>query len=139
MRLDGFGLFVKDMAKMICFYRDVLGFEIKESEDTMNVYLIKDNTLFMLYGRENFEKMTSKKYEYVKGLNAHFEIALYVDTFEEVDKTFENAVSKGAMPVLEPTTEPWGQRTCYISDPEGNLIEIGSWNKPFRSWSDKDM
>ncbi len=28
-----------------------------------------------------------------------------------------------------PTTEPWGQRTCYISDPEGNLIEIGSFVK----------
>ena len=139
MRLDGFGLFVNDMKKMICFYRDVLGFEIKESEDTVNVYLIKDDTLFMLYGRENFEKMTSRKYEYVKGMNAHFEIALYVDTFDEVDKTFADAVSKGATPVLEPTTEPWGQRTCYISDPEGNLIEIGSWNKPFRSWSDKDM
>ena len=26
-----------------------------------------------------------------------------------------------------------------LADPEGNLIEIGSWNKPFRSWSDKDM
>lgn len=139
MRLDGFGLFVNDMAKMIRFYRDVLGFEIKESEDSANVYLIKDDTLFMLYGRENFEKMTSRKYEYVKGLNAHFEIALYVDTFDEVDKTFAVAVSNGAVPVLEPTTEPWGQRTCYISDPEGNLIEIGSWNKPFRSWSDKDM
>ena len=31
MRLDGFGLFVEDMAKMIRFYRDVLGFEIKEA------------------------------------------------------------------------------------------------------------
>ena len=30
MRLDGFGLFVDDMAKMIRFYKDVLGFEIKE-------------------------------------------------------------------------------------------------------------
>ena len=39
MRLDGFGLFVEDMAKMIRFYRDVLGFEIKEAEDTSNVYL----------------------------------------------------------------------------------------------------
>lgn len=46
MRLDGFGLFVEDMAKMIRFYRDVLGFEIKESEDTSNVYLVKDGTLF---------------------------------------------------------------------------------------------
>ena len=37
----------------------------------------------------------------------------------------------GVTPVLEPEIEPWGQRTCYIADPEGNLIEIGSWNKPF--------
>jgi len=70
---------------------DGFGFEIKESEDTGNVYLIRE------------------------------------------------VISKGATSVLEPSTEPWGQRTCYIADPEGNLIEIGSWNKPFRSWSDKDM
>lgn len=132
MKLDGFGLFVKDMAAMVRFYRDVLGFEIKESEDAVNVYLIKDGTLFMLYERKNFENMTSRKYEYVKGLNGHFEIALYVDTFEEVDKRFAEAVSKGATPVLEPETEKWGQRTCYIADPEGNLIEIGSFNKPFQ-------
>ena len=134
MRLDGFGLFVDDMANMIRFYRDVLGFEIKESEDTSNVYLIKDDTLFLLYGRKDFEKMTSRKYEYIKGLNGHTEIALYVDTFEEVDAEYERAISNGAVSVLEPETEPWGQRTCYIADPEGNLIEIGSFNKPFRSW-----
>lgn len=131
MKLDGIGLFVNDMTKMIRFYRDVLGFEIKESEDTVNVYLIKDGTLFMLYERKNFENMTSRKYEYIKGLNGHFEIALYVDTFEEVDKRFAEVVSKGATPVLEPTIEPWGQRTCYVADPEDNLIEIGSFNKPF--------
>ena len=133
MRLDGFGLFVDDMANMIRFYRDVLGFEIKEGEDTSNVYLIKDDTLFLLYGRKDFEKMTSRKYEYIKGLNGHTEIALYVDTFEEVDAEYEKAISKGSVSVLEPETEPWGQRTCYIADPEGNLIEIGSFNKPFRS------
>lgn len=132
MKLDGFGLFVKDMAAMVRFYRDVLGFEIKESEDAVNVYLIKDGTLFMLYERKNFEKMTSRKYEYINGFNGHFEIALYVDTFEEVDKRFAEAVSKGATSVLEPTTKPWGQRTCYIADPEGNLIEIGSFNKPYQ-------
>ena len=60
MRLDGFGLLVEDMGKMIRFYRDV----------------------------------------------------------------------------LEPELEPWGQRTCYIADPEGNLIEIGSWNKPYK---EKDL
>ena len=131
MRLDGFGLLVEDMGKMIRFYRDVLGFEIREAEDASNVYLMKDGTLFLLYGRKDFEKMTSRRYEYVKGLNGHSEIALYVDTFDEVDAAFRNAVDNGATPVLEPELEPWGQRTCYIADPEGNLIEIGSWNKPF--------
>ena len=71
MRLDGYGLFVNDMATMIRFYRDVLGFEIKENENTDNVYLIKDGTLFLLYGRKDFEKMTSKRFEYLQGINAH--------------------------------------------------------------------
>lgn len=131
MRLDGFGLFVEDMGKMIRFYRDALGFEIKEGEDASNVYLVKDGTLFLLYGRGDFEKMTSRKYQYVKGLNGHSEIALYVDTFEEVDQVFAQVVAQGAAPVLEPETEPWGQRTCFVADPEGNLIEIGSFNRPF--------
>ena len=136
MKLDGVGLFVNDMATMIRFYRDVLGFEIKEGENAVNVYLIKNGTLFMLYERKNFEKMTNRKYEYLKGLNGHFEIALYVDTFEEVESEYAKAVEKGAQSVLEPTTELWGQRTCYIADPEGNLIEIGSFNKPFRTFTE---
>ena len=89
MRLDGFGLFVEDMPGMIRFYRDVLGFEIKEAEDTSNVYLVKDGTLFLLYGRKDFEKMTHRRYDYVKGPNGHFELALYVDTFDEVDAAFK--------------------------------------------------
>lgn len=133
MRLDGFGILVEDMGRMIRFYRDVLGFEIREAEDTSNVYLVKDGTLFLLYGRRDFERMTDRRYDYVKGLNGHFEIALYVDTFAEVDAAYADAVAKGAAPVLPPTTEPWGQRTCYIADPEGNLIEIGSFDRPFEA------
>ena len=136
MRLDGYGLFVNDMPTMIRFYRDVLGFAIKEDENTSNVYLVKDGTLFLLYGREDFEKLTSKKYAYLKCVNAHSEMALYVDTFEEVDVEYQNAIQNGASSLLEPTTEPWGQRTCFIADPEGNVIEIGSWNKPY---AEKDL
>ena len=136
MKLDGFGLLVDDMPAMIRFYRDVLGFEITEDENTSNVYLVKDGTLFLLYGRKDFEKMTSRKYEYLQGFNGHFEIALYVDTFEEVDKEYARIIAQGGRSVLETTTEPWGQRTCYIADPEGNLIEIGSFNRPFESKTD---
>ena len=131
MRLDGYGLFVKDMATMIRFYRDILGFEIKEDENTDNVYLVKDGTLFLLYGRKDFETLTGKRYEYLKGVNAHSEMALYVDSFSQVDEEYQKAIDNGATSLLEPTTEPWGQRTCFIADPEGNIIEIGSWNKPY--------
>lgn len=31
-----------------------------------------------------------------------------------------------------------GQRTCYIADPEGNLIEIGSWDKPYETKDQDD-
>ena len=99
--------------------------------DPTSYAFIKDGTLFLLYGRDDFERMTHRRYEYIKGLNGHSELALYVDTFQEVDEQFRRVVALGATPVLEPETEPWGQRTCYIADPEGNLIEIGSFNKPF--------
>lgn len=96
MRLDGYGLFVKDMAKMIRFDRDVLGFKIKEDENTDNVYLLKDGTVFLLYGRDSFKKLTSRRYEDLKEINAHSEMALYVDNYDEVDIQYKNAIQHGA-------------------------------------------
>ena len=80
--------------------------------------------------------MTGQRYKYINGLNGPFEIALYVDTFGEVDEAYKKAMENGAASILPPVLEPWGQRTCYIADPEGNLIEIGSWNKPYE---EKDL
>lgn len=131
MVLEGVGLFVEDMGAMIRFYRDVMGFAITQPEDAVNVYLKKDGVLFMLYERKNFEKMSGHVYEYLKGLNGHFEIALKVDSYEEVDRTFNRVTSQGAKPVMMPETMPWGQRTCYVADPEGNLIEIGAPGENF--------
>lgn len=129
MKLDGFGIFVSDLDKQIAFYRDVLGFEIKETAADKNVFLEKDGTLFLMYGRADFEEMTGAEFGYANGINGHLEIALGAEDYAAVDREFEKAVSKGAKPVMKPQTMPWGQRTCYIADPEGNLIEIGSFNK----------
>ncbi len=128
MKLDGFGIFVKDMPTMVRFYRDVLGFGIREDENASNVYLEKDGTLFLLFRRREFGKKTNRTYGYAPGVNGHYEIALSVSDYAAVDAAFREVVAKGAEPVMEPTTEPWGQRTCYVADPEGNLIEIGSFN-----------
>ena len=56
MHLDGYGLFVRDMGKMIRFYRDVLGFEIKEAEDADNVYLLRMVLCFF-----SMEEKTSRR------------------------------------------------------------------------------
>lgn len=112
---------------MIRFYRDVLGFEIQEDENTANVYLEKDGTLFLLFRRADFEQMTGKTFGYAEGINGHYEISLGVENYAAVDRTWQEIVEKGAVSVMEPVTEPWGQRTCYIADPEGNLVEIGSF------------
>ena len=129
MRLDGFGIMVDDMAVMVRFYRDVLGFEIKEAEDAANVFLEKDGTLFLLYRKTDFERMTNRKFSYCSGINGHYEIALSVENYAAVDRAYEDIVTAGAKGIMEPTTEPWGQRACYIADPEGNLVEIGSFVK----------
>ncbi len=129
MRLDGFGILVKDMEKMVRFYRDVLGFDIKEEENTTNVFLQKDGTLFLLYRRSDFENMTNRKFSYASGINGHYEIALSVENYAAVDAAYAGVTAAGGKSVMVPTTEPWGQRTCYIADPEGNLVEIGSFEK----------
>ena len=129
LKLEGFGFFVKDMSTMIRFYRDVLGFEIKEEEQSSNVYLIKDGVLFLLYGRNDFEKMTLRHYDYATPIQGHTELVLAVENHKAVDEEYKRLMNLGVQSIMEPKTMPWGQRTCYVADPEGNLIEIGSFNK----------
>lgn len=129
LKLEGFGIFVKDMPTMIRFYRDVLGFEIKEDEHSSNVYLIKDGVLFLLYGRNDFEKMTLRHYDYASPIQGHTELALAVENHGAVDEEYKRLMAVGVESIMEPKTMPWGQRTFYVSDPEGNLIEIGSFTK----------
>ncbi len=127
LKLEGFGLFVKDMPTMIRFYRDVLGFEIKEDEHSSNVYLIKDGVLFLLYGQNDFEKMTLRHFDYASPIQGHTELALKAENYKAVDEVYQNLMALGVESIMAPKTMSWGQRTCYVSDPEGNLIEIGSF------------
>ena len=67
---------------------DVLFYYLNK-EDTSNVYLVKDGTLFLLYGRNDFEKMTRRKYEYIKGFNGHMKIGSWNKPYEEKDLSEE--------------------------------------------------
>lgn len=126
LKMTATGLFVTDMEKMVSFYRDVMGMDT-DWDGSPNAELSLGDTRLIMYGRSDFEKMVSRTFSYPGGMNGTMELAFDVPAFEDVDIEFKRVVEAGAVPVLLPVTEPWGQRTSYVADPEGNLIEIGSF------------
>ena len=128
IRIDAVGLFVKDMKTMVAFYHDVMGMETNWKGEA-NAEFFTDGARLIMYGRDDFEKMTSQRYSYPNGWNGTMELAFELPLFQDVDIEFTRLVAAGAIPVMPPTDEPWGQRTSFVADPEGNLLEIGSFGK----------
>ena len=121
------GLFTTDNAKIVAFYHNIFGFQTEWNGTDPNVEMTLGTSRIILFPRDAFEQMTSHEYAYPDGTNGTLELSFDVPSFADVDKEYDRAVSMGAQPVFAPTTEPWGQRTCYVADPEGNLIEISSF------------
>jgi uncharacterized glyoxalase superfamily protein PhnB len=129
-KLNMIGVFVENLKTMAEFYRDVLGFSVKDWADG-SPYAEFDNegVRFSMFERSMLPKLLGQEPSYPKGINGTFELALDLPKFENVDAVFKRVVEAGATPIYKPRNEPWGMRSSMISDPEGNLIEIGSWNK----------
>ena len=123
------GLFTRDNKATVEFYTKVFGFTTEWDGVQPNVEMTLGKMRIILFPREAFEQMVSQKFHYPEGFNGTVELAFDVPTFADVDKEFQHAIDHGAKSVLPPTTEPWGQRTCYVADPDGNLIEIGSFTE----------
>ena len=123
------GLFTRDNRTTVDFYTNTFGFTTGWDGIQPNVEMVLDDMRIILFPREAFERMVYQTFQYPNGLNGTMELAFDVPTFADVDKEYRNALNNGAHSVLPPTTEPWGQRTCYIADPDGNLIEIGSFTE----------
>jgi len=111
------------MEPMVAFYRDVMGMQA-DWDGGPFASLTSGGLELMLYGRRDFETMTAQAYTYPSGLNGTLELAFDVGELAAVDAEYTRTVAAGAKAVLPPTDEPWGQRTCYVADPDGNLIEI---------------
>ena len=123
------GLFTNDNKATVEFYTKTFGFETDWDGIQPNVEMTLGKMRIILFPRKAFEEMISYKFHYPKCLNGTIELSFDVPSFADVDKEYKNALDNGAVSVLQPTTEPWGQRTCYVADPDGNLIEIGSFTE----------
>ena len=128
-RWNMLGLFVEDLTAMVSFYKDVMGFDIEWDGNPPYAEFQSEGVRFAMYERKMLPKLLGQTPDYPKGLNGTFELAIDLPFFEDVDKEFARVTEAGATPVYEPRDEPWGMRSSMVADPEGNLIEIGSWNK----------
>ena len=129
LKFAAIGLFVTDMKVMVGFYRDIMGIDIDWDGKGVFASGKTDGGIgFNLCERRIVEGSVKKPLSYPNGLNGTMEVCFGVESFSDVDKEYERLVKAGANPVDEPTTAPWGMRCCFISDPEGNLIEIWSGN-----------
>jgi lactoylglutathione lyase len=128
-RLDMLGIFVQDIQRMVTFYRDVLGFKIEWDGQGPYAEFQHEGIRFSMYERSQLPDLLGQTPTYPSGLNGTFEIAIDLPTPADVDREFERVVKSGARPIYAPRNEPWGMYSSMISDPEGNIIEIGSWNR----------
>jgi len=120
-------LFVKDMAKCKTFYRDTLGLQVTE-HDPEHVAVQMDNVYFLLLEVGAAAHMISEQ-----ELDLSIEggpRGLLAAGVEDVDAAYEVLKAKGVTFLRPPTDQPWGLRTAYFADPEGNLWEI---NQPIGS------
>ena len=128
-RLDMVGIFVNDIGRMVGFYRDVLMFEVEWDGESPYAEFKNAGVRFSMYQRSLLPELLGQEPSYPSGLNGTFELAIDMPLFGDVDPAFKRLVELGARPIYAPRDEPWGMRSSMIADPEGNLIEIGSWNK----------
>lgn len=128
LKFDAAGLFVTEMNTMVSFYRDVIGMQC-DWDGGPYAELFSGDMRLIMHSRCDFEKMVTKTFVYPDKLNGTLELSFSLPRFEQVDEEYERIVKAGAQPVFAPADMPWGQRTSYVSDPDGNLIEIGSFNR----------
>jgi catechol 2,3-dioxygenase-like lactoylglutathione lyase family enzyme len=115
----------------LAFYRDTLGFEVRNDVEYGGMHWItvgppdQPGTSIVLHppgggdpGLTDDERRTIAEMM-AKGTFAGINLAT-----ADVDKTFEELQAKDAEVVQEPTDQPWGIRDCALRDPAGNMIRI---------------
>ncbi len=129
--VNAYVLSVRDLDKCVAFYRDKLGFKLKDKTDDF-AYLVFGNSGpgLGLVSVESAVKMMSQEAHIRSRDETNRASWNYFAVFvEDVDKEYEGLSAKGAHFLKTPTTHEWGQRIAYFEDPEGNVWEISQFLK----------
>ena len=111
---------VEDLDRALQFYTEVLGLRLGHRSGDY-AQLETGPTRLGLYTRSAMSKTLGLSLRNPDQTAPGFEIGFKVP---DADSAFTELIGKGAAPVLKPTTRPWGQRTAYVRDPDGHLIEL---------------
>lgn len=115
------GLTVNDLEKSLAWYRDVLGFTVKDQWEhdgkLAGVELVAGSVVFML-SQDDWKKGRDR----VKGQG----FCIYCTTVQDVDRFARQIKARGGTLLQEPRDEPWGIRDFAVADPDGFKITIGA-------------
>jgi catechol 2,3-dioxygenase-like lactoylglutathione lyase family enzyme len=113
-------LIVENLDRALRFYIGVLGLKLGDRSGDY-AQLDTGATRLALYTRAAMAKTLAISLEPPASNAPGFEIGFKV---ADVDAAFCELVARGALPVVPPTNRFWGQRTAYVRDPDGHLIEL---------------
>lgn len=114
----------------LAFYRDALGFEVRNDVgyDGMRWITVgpvdQPQTSIVLEPPDADPGLTDVERRTIAELMAKGSYSRIVLGTTDLDGTFEKVVASGAEVVQEPTEQPFGVRDCAFRDPSGNLIRI---------------
>lgn len=111
-------LIVEDLDRALGFYVDVLGLRLGSGDYAQ---LDTGATRLALYTRNAMAKTLGMSLDLPASNAPGFEVGFKVT---DVDAAFNKLIALGAQPVMPPTDRFWGQRTAYVRDPDGRLIEL---------------
>ena len=114
----------------VAFYRDVLGFEVRNDVGYGGMRWItvgppgQPETSIVLYPPLASPGITEDERRTILEMMAKGSYGIIVLATRDLDATFERLQASDADVVQEPTDQPYGIRDCALRDPAGNLIRI---------------
>jgi catechol 2,3-dioxygenase-like lactoylglutathione lyase family enzyme len=120
----------EDAEASLAFYRDTLGFEVRQDVGAGVQRWItvgppgQPGTSIVLHPLDASRTMTDDERRTVAEMMAKGIYGVIILATPDLDGTFARVQAAEAPVVQEPTEHPWGVRDCAFRDPAGNTVRI---------------